>query len=377
MLLLKEFFRKKTAKIYFFLFTILFLGIIIFFCFANYYSGLYDHAIKKNSAFVMLSEKDHYDELNKSNILFDIQRGLIFEPDYSYTILGRQGMEVKKDGQVILKKDPIYGETDFFWEDFDEFNNNIVIFKASDYNLSLNSGEIALGYLPNSRFTDEKLAELIDKKLGFNIGNLKKEFVITDFYKSPLLSMAISDEDFANLVNYSSLYFYKASVKDLKKAEKLEISLKNLEKNNNYSVHLYVWNDGLEGDKIIELAKIVDILKNVSYLISILFVIVFYFIVKNIVKDELKNSMLKRMIGFTRWKLIKIIISELLLLITFSLLFSTLLSKISLFIINKYFNIGIKLNNLFMIVFVYIISIIITLIICLFNRNLEKIVRYA
>lgn len=44
----------------------------------------------------MLSEKDHYDELNKSNILFDIQRGLIFEPDYSYTILGRQGMEVKR-----------------------------------------------------------------------------------------------------------------------------------------------------------------------------------------------------------------------------------------------------------------------------------------
>lgn len=376
MLLLKEFFRKKTTKIYFVILTIIFLGITVFFCFANYYSRLYDHAIKKNSAFVMLSEKDHYAELNKSNILFDIQRGLIFEPDYSYTILGRQGMEVKKDGITISKKDPIYGETDFFWEDFAEFNK-IVVFKASNYDLNLNSGEIALGYLPNSRFTDEKLAELIDKKLGFNIGNLKKEFVITDFYKSPLLSMAISDEDFTNLVNYSSLYFYKASVKDLKKAEKLEISLKNLEKNNNYSVHLYVWNDGVEGDKIIELAKIVDILKNVSYLISILFVIVFYFIVKNIVKDELKNSMLKRMIGFTRWKLIKIIILELLLLITFSLLFSTLLSKISLFIINKYFNIGIKLNNLFMIVFVYIISIIITLIICLFNRNLKKIVRYA
>ena len=373
MLLLKEFFRKKTTKIYFVILTIIFLGITVFFCFANYYSRLYDHAIKKNSAFVMLSEKDHYAELNKSNILFDIQRGLIFEPDYSYTILGRQGMEVKKDGITISKKDPIYGETDFFWEDFAEFNN-IVVFKASNYDLNLNSGEIALGYLPNSRFTDEKLAELIDKKLGFNIGNLKKEFVITDFYKSPLLSMAISDEDFTNLVNYSSLYFYKASVKDLKKAEKLEISLKNLEKNNNYTVHLYVWN---EGDKIIELAKIVEILKNVSYLISILFVIVFYFIVKNIVKDELKNSMLKRMIGFTRWKLIKIIILELLLLITFSLLFSTLLSKISLFIINKYFNIGIKLNNLFMIVFVYIISIIITLIICLFNRNLKKIVRYA
>lgn len=376
MLLLKEFFRKKTTKIYFVILTIIFLGITVFFCFANYYSRLYDHAIKKNSAFVMLSEKDHYAELNKSNILFDIQRGLIFEPDYSYTILGRQGMEVKKDGITISKKDPIYGETDFFWEDFAEFNK-IVVFKASNYDLNLNSGEIALGYLPNSRFTDEKLAELIDKKLGFNIGNLKKEFVITDFYKSPLLSMAISDEDFTNLVNYSSLYFYKASVKDLKKAEKLEISLKNLEKNNNYSVHLYVWNDGVEGDKIIELAKIVEILKNVSYLISILFVIVFYFIVKNIVKDELKNSMLKRMIGFTRWKLIKIIILELLLLITFSLLFSTLLSKISLFIINKYFNIGIKLNNLFMIVFVYIISIIITLIICLFNRNLKKIVRYA
>ena len=377
MLLLKEFFRKKTAKIYFFLFTILFLGIIIFFSFAGYYEKLYNDSIKKNSAFIMLSEKDHYEELSKSTVLFDIKRGLVFKPDYDYTLLGRQGVDVQKDGQVILKKDPIPGESEFFWEDFTEFDENIVIFKASDYNLSLNSGEIALGYLPNSRFTDEKLAELIDKKLGFNIGNLKKEFVITDFYKSPLLSMAISDEDFANLVNYSSLYFYKASVKDLKKAEKLEISLKNLEKNNNYSVHLYVWNDGLEGDKIIELAKIVDILKNVSYLISILFVIVFYFIVKNIVKDELKNSMLKRMIGFTRWKLIKIIISELLLLITFSLLFSTLLSKISLFIINKYFNIGIKLNNLFMIVFVYIISIIITLIICLFNRNLEKIVRYA
>ena len=377
MLLLKEFFRKKTTKIYFFLFTILFLGIIIFFCFANYYSGLYDHAIKKNSAFVMLSEKDHYDELNKSNILFDIQRGLIFEPDYSYTILGRQGMEVKKDGQVILKKDPIYGESEFFWEDFTEFNNNIVVFKASDYNLSLNSGEIALGYLPNSRFTDEKLAELIDKKLGFNIGNLKKEFIITDFYKSPLLSMAISDEDFANLVNYSSLYFYKASVKDLKKAEKLEISLKNLEKNNNYTVHLYVWNDGVEGDKIIELAKIVEILKNVSYLISILFVIVFYFIVKNIVKDELKNSMLKRMIGFTRWQSLKILFMQLFLLTIASFIISIFLAKISIYIINKKFLLKLSLNNWFMLFLTYVFVIIIILINCLFHKNLKTIIRYS
>ena len=376
MLLLKEFFRKKTTKIYFVILIIIFLGITVFFCFANYYSRLYDHAIKKNSAFVMLSEKDHYAELNKSNILFDIQRGLIFEPDYSYTILGRQGMEVKKDGITISKKDPIYGETDFFWEDFAEFNN-IVVFKASNYDLNLNSGEIALGYLPNSRFTDEKLAELIDKKLGFNIGNLKKEFVITNFYKSPLLSMAISDEDFTKLVNYSSLYFYKASVKDLKKAEKLESKLRNLEKNNNYKASLCIWESTGDTQNVMELNSIVDTLKSVSYLIALLFIMVFYLLIKNIIKDETSSNMLKRMIGFTKWQSLKILFMQLLLLITFSLIFSILLSKISLFIINKYFNIGIKLNNLFMIVFIYIISIIITLIICLFNRNLKKIVRYA
>ena len=104
MLLLKEFFRKKTTKIYFVILTIIFLGITVFFCFAGYYEKLYNDSIKKNSAFIMLSEKDHYEELNKSNILFDIQRGLIFEPDYSYTILGRQGMEVKKMELQFLKK---------------------------------------------------------------------------------------------------------------------------------------------------------------------------------------------------------------------------------------------------------------------------------
>lgn len=40
MLLLKEFFRKKTTKIYFVILTIIFLGITVFFCFANYYSRL-------------------------------------------------------------------------------------------------------------------------------------------------------------------------------------------------------------------------------------------------------------------------------------------------------------------------------------------------
>lgn len=373
MLLLKEFFRKKTTKIYFFLFTILFLGIIIFFCFANYYSELYDHAIKKNSAFVMLSEKDHYDELNKSNILFDIQRGLIFEPDYSYTILGRQGMEVKKDGQVILKKDPIYGESEFFWEDFDEFNNNIVVFKASDYNLSLNSGEIALGYLPNSRFTDEKLAELIDKKLGFNIGNLKKEFIITDFYKSPLLSMAISDEDFANLVNYSSLYFYKASVKDLKKAEKLESKLRNLEKNNNYKASLCIWESTGDDKNIIELNSIVDTLKSVSYLIALLFIIVFYLLIKNVIKDEMSSNMLKRMIGFTKWQSLKILFMQLFLLTIASFIISIFLAKISIYIINKKFLLKLSLNNWFMLFLTYVFVIIIILISCLFHKNLKTI----
>ena len=71
MLLLKEFFRKKTTKIYFFLFTILFLGIMIFFSFAGYYEKLYNDSIKKNSAFIMLSEKDHYEELSESTVLFD------------------------------------------------------------------------------------------------------------------------------------------------------------------------------------------------------------------------------------------------------------------------------------------------------------------
>ena len=49
-------------------------------------------------------------------------------------------------------------------------------------------------------------------------GLLKCGFTITDFYESPLSFMAIADEDFAKLVKYSSLYFYKASVKDLKKS---------------------------------------------------------------------------------------------------------------------------------------------------------------
>lgn len=239
MLLLKEFFRKKTTKIYFVILTIIFLGITVFFCFAGYYEKLYNDSIKKNSAFIMLSEKDRYEELSESTVLFDIRRGLVFKPDYDYTLLGRQGVDIQKDGQVILKKDPILGESEFFWEDFTEFDENIVIFKASDYNLSLNSGEIALG--AKGSLSNKNFSELLNKKLGFKSGEFKIEFTITDFYESPLSFMAIADEDFAKLVKYSSLYFYKASVKDLKKAEKLESKLRNLEKNNNYKASLCIW----------------------------------------------------------------------------------------------------------------------------------------
>ena len=375
MLLLKEFFRKKTTKIYFVILIIIFLGITVFFCFANYYSRLYDHAIKKNSAFVMLSEKDHYDELNKSNILFDIQRGLIFEPDYSYTILGRQGMEVKKDGIIISKKDPIYGETDFFWEDFAEFNNNIVVFKASDYNLSLNSGEIALG--AKESLSNKNLSELLNKKLGFKSGEFKIEFTITDFYESPLSFMAIADEDFAKLVKYSSLYFYKASVKDLKKAEKLESKLRNLEKNNNYKASLCIWESTGDDKNIMELNSIVDTLKSVSYLIALLFIIVFYLLIKNVIKDEMSSNMLKRMIGFTKWQSLKILFMQLLLLATGSFIISLFLAKISIHIINKKFLLKLCLNNWLILLLIYIFIIIIILINCLFNKSLKKIIRYS
>lgn len=375
MLLLKEFFRKKTTKIYFFLFTILFLGIIIFFSFAGYYEKLYNDSIKKNSAFIMLSEKDHYEELSESTVLFDIKRGLVFKPDYDYTLLGRQGVDIQKDGQVILKKDPIPGESEFFWEDFTEFDENIVIFKASDYNLSLNSGEVALG--AKESLSNKNLSELLNKKLGFKSGEFKIEFTITDFYESPLSFMAIADEDFAKLVKYSSLYFYKASVKDLKKAEKLESKLRNLEKNNNYKASLCIWESTGDTQNIMELNSIVDTLKSVSYLIALLFIIVFYLLIKNVIKDEMSSNMLKRMIGFTKWQSLKILFMELFLLTIASFIISIFLAKISIHIINKNFFLKLSLNNLFMLFLTYMFVIIIILINCLFNENLKKIIRYS
>ena len=375
MLLLKEFFRKKTTKIYFFLFTILFLGIIIFFSFAGYYEKLYNDSIKKNSAFIMLSEKDHYEELSESTVLFDIKRGLVFKPDYDYTLLGLQGVDVQKDGQVILKKDPIPGESEFFWEDFTEFDENIVIFKASDYNLSLNSGEIALG--AKESLSNKNFSELLNKKLGFKSGEFKIEFTITDFYESPLSFMLIADEDFIKLVKYSSLYFYKASVKDLNKAEKLESKLRNLEKNNNYKASLCIWESTGDTQNVMELNSIVDTLKSVSYLIALLFIIVFYLLIKNVIKDETSSNMLKRMIGFTKWQSLKILFMQLLLLATGSFIISLFLAKISIHIINKKFILKLCLNNWLILLLIYIFIIIIILINCLFNKSLKKIIRYS
>ncbi len=375
MLLLKEFFRKKTTKIYFVILTIIFLGITVFFCFAGYYEKLYNDSIKKNSAFIMLSEKDHYEELSKSTVLFDIKRGLVFKPDYDYTLLGLQGVDVQKDGQVILKKDPIPGESEFFWEDFTEFDENIVIFKASDYNLSLNSGEIALG--AKGSLSNKNFSELLNKKLGFKSGEFKIEFTITDFYESPLSFMLIADEDFAKLVKYSSLYFYKASVKDFKKAEKLESKLRNLEKNNNYKASLCIWESTGDTQNVMELNSIVDTLKSVSYLIALLFIMVFYLLIKNIIKDETSSNMLKRMIGFTKWQSLKMLFMQLLLLATGSFIISLFLAKISIHIINKNFLLKLCLNNWLILLLIYIFIIIIILINCLFNKSLKKIIRYS
>ena len=377
MLLFKEIFRKKTIRIYFLIFIILFLGITIFFLFADYYERLYNESTKKNSAFIMFSEKDHYEELVKKEVLFNIERGLVFKPDYDYKLLGRQGTEVRKDGKVIFKKDSIYGDTDFFWEEFSEFNENIVIFKASNRGLDLSSGEIALGYLPNEKFSDENLSKLLDKKLGFEVSNYKIEFTISDFYKSNILSMAISDEDFEQFIQYSNLYFYKASVNDLKEAEKLERELKRLEKNNNYKVALCVWEDTEEENNVIELSEIVGTLGYITYSIFILFIIVFHILLKNIIKDEVNNIMLKRMIGFTKWKTLIILILQLLLLVTSSLIISLIFSKISIIAINKIFLFELRLNSLFNLLLIYLSIVVIILINCLLNRNLKEIVRHS
>ena len=377
MLLFKEIFRKKTIRIYFLIFIILFLGITIFFLFADYYERLYNESTKKNSAFIMFSEKDHYEELVKKEVLFNIERGLVFKPDYDYKLLGRQGTEVRKDGKVIFKKDSIYGDTDFFWEEFSEFNENIVIFKASNRGLDLSSGEIALGYLPNEKFSDENLSKLLDKKLGFEVSNYKIEFTISDFYKSNILSMAISDEDFEQFIQYSNLYFYKASVNDLKEAEKLERELKRLEKNNNYKVALCVWEDTEEENNVIELSEIVGTLGYITYSIFILFIIVFHILLKNIIKDEVNNIMLKRMIGFTKWKTLIILILQLLLLVTSSLIISLIFLKISIIAINKIFLFELRLNSLFNLLLIYLSIVVIILINCLLNRNLKEIVRHS
>ncbi len=380
MILIKEFFRKKTIKIYSIIICILLVSIILLLNFAGYYDKLFNELYQENSALIMISREDHYNELIKYDFITSFEKALIFTPDYEYKNLGRAGYEIQMDGNIVGTEEGTISTSKANWEDFVLYGlgkDNIIVYKDNNLETNLNNNEIALSFTPAIEHKEATLPELINQEIGFYFNNNKVKFTISTFYESVLPGVVVAEEVFKELEKDSNLYVYKMSTNDYKKASDLEIKLKEFENNSDYNITLIRAYDAEVGENIEKLESTAQILQFTSYLAIIMFTIIFILLINNIIKDENKYIMVKRMIGFNKIKIFIIITTQLIILCTLALLTSIVISIMLNLFINNLFNFNLDIINVNYVLKIYLFIIMTTVVLCLFDKTTNKnLIRY-
>lgn len=348
MILIKGFFRKKTTKIYLGIFVLLLSSVVILFSFSNYYRQLSDDLFAENSYMIIASKTDYFDILEKNASVSDIERALLFKPDYSYKI---------EDSGLMWSNFLIVSEG--------IANESIMIFPNDD----LEKREIALGI--SFKLEEDKIEEIsiVGKKLGIFNEEEKIEFTVTDLYESFFPEMQISNELFQKLYKEKKINTYKLTVKNSKAANSLVEDIKKLEENENGTIFFktkYNSDNGFNNSFTLE--RLVDSLNLACNIAIFIISIIFFSIIRNIIKDDYKTINVSILLGYTRTKIKKSLFLKIITLGLITFLIVPVISSCILFIINKILHLNLIIFNQILFLKIYAFVAMLIFLICFFSR---------
>lgn len=377
MILLKGFFRKKTTKIYLTIFIVLSLGLIVLFSFINYFYKVANDIFQDSSFLVVASETDYYNLLSKDKNVSKIEKIVLLKPDYDYNVLGKKNRYVHQDSNLIDSQE---GDENIriTWDDFyigGTGDLETSIFVLEDDNLINN--EISLGIdgellkYENYFYKDinEIISDMINQKIGlYNNKKEKLEFTIKSTYENYFSEMRISSDIFNKIAKESSLYAYKVTINDYKKAITINNKLEKLESNKGGMVTLNQREPSDAEYSMSNLRQLIESLTYVSVAFIIIFSIIFLIVIRNIIKDEYKNIDIERLLGFNKREIKKYLCLKTTLLTTITFFIATVISIVVIFIINNSLHFELGIIHIKSLLILFCIMLFVTLFLSFFSK---------
>lgn len=290
-MIIKRFVRKRSIKIYFLTFIIMFMVLVSLNIAIEYLKELNDKYYIETSLLYIDSDGDYLNNITNDKYIKNIKRCLIF--DYN---------EYENDLKLYKSFLTIY--------DLDE---KVLVYSAKDRDVKLNNNEIILGFdeatYKNVTINDYQLKY---KNIYFEYNNDIIEFKIKDIINSKRRSeITISDDMFLSLLNESNNYVYVSNIISEKKEKQIIDKYRNIVNGN--AIFL---SDNSESDSMIRntIQNLMNYLKIACYVFIGVFCLITLIINGNIIADLEQDIILEHRLGFKR-KTIKINVFKRLLLL--------------------------------------------------------------
>lgn len=338
MIILKDFFRKKTSKISILIFVFLIFIIQLIFSFKNYYENFITRTYSDNTYLLIKANSDFVQDLKNNNNISDVENIILFKPDFS-TNFNYNFLLDPQNSDIIVVKD----------------TNNIL---GNDQCILEISNELY----------DSKLK---DENITFNYKSNIINLDIISIRKGVFSRVILSQKRFDELKESS--YNYIANIKDYEKINKIFGEIKSSNEINELTlVHAYQKMDTI--NTVIKYEKVLNVLNKGLLIIGIVFSLIYIIVLKNIITDELEYMKIEKMLGFNEQKIFfivlsKIILSNIIAFITANIFYIIISMLLNLYKINvKVLNFSILQNIISLIL---IISLLLCFIYCIILNHIR------
>lgn len=330
MILIKEFFRRSTTKIYLVLLTVIIVAITLLLNFSNYYKNIVNDVYLENSHVLITSTDELIDKLENNQSIFNIEQVAIVNHD-----------ETKEIDNYLL---------------YDSISESIILTEATE---EQEQNDITLNIIHFNYKNIEDIDELINKKVLLKNDNHQKEYNISSIKESKFNNISLSKEELDKFTKSQNNYTYLFKVTNYQEIDNI---IKDLEEENDAKcLRLEYLETNAQVETIKSLEEMVPLLYNSSKYLMIAFTIILLLIIHNILSDEMDNMKLEWIIGFQRHNFFTILLSKIISLLLSTIVLSSLLYLLISYIILNVLEINVKLfakEILYLIPITLIVSII-------------------
>lgn len=324
MILLKDFFRKKSSKIFILIFVFIVFTIEVVFNFKSYYENFITNSYNETTYFLLKSDKDLYTTLSSNNKIKNIEKVILFENSKE---------EITNINKMIF---------------LDPENNNIIVKQKS----KLKDNESIIEVSPEM-LNNEKI-----EKIDFVYNDEIIKLDIVKLEKSTFSRVYISESKFKELSNKSEQYSYIFNINDYKRMNSLASDLKKEKSINDVSlIHAYQKTNAIE--TVLKYEKVLDLLNKGLLVVGIVFCGIYILMLKNIINDEVDNMKIEKLIGFSKKQIIKSLLLKVILSNIISIIIATILNVITNVILNT-INVRLDIFNVNMFTCIVLFSIFVT-----------------